>query len=142
MSRVNVPRRVILSAAMVVFAAWNVGCLERRISITSEPPGAAVVVNDVELGRTPLEADFTYYGVHDVRVYKEGYEPLRTTARASTPIWEYAPIDLVVGALPVTIEKRVPWNFTLEPAIETTRTPDELNTEVIARAKVLREQLK
>jgi hypothetical protein len=117
------------------------GCLERRMSITSEPPGASVVVNDVELGRTPLEADFTFYGVHDVRVFKEGYEPLRTTAKAVTPFWEYAPIDFVAGAIPVTIEKRVPWNFTLQPTLESTQTPDELNAGVIERARGLRAQL-
>lgn len=111
------------------------------MSITSEPPGAAVVVNDVELGRTPLEADFTYYGVHDVRVYKEGFEPLRTTATASAPIWEYAPIDLIAGATPFTIEKRVPWNFTLQPTLESTMSADELHSGVIARARSLRDQL-
>jgi hypothetical protein len=74
------------------------GCSSRRISITSEPSGATVTVNDVEIGRTPVEADFTYYGVYDVLVTKEGFEPLRTKARASAPIYEYPPVDLAMRA--------------------------------------------
>jgi hypothetical protein len=94
------------------------GCLERRLSITSEPPGATVIVNDVELGRTPLEAGFTHCGLYDVRVEKDGYDPLRTAARAPAPFHEYPPFDLAATALPVTISTVVPWNFTLTPAAD------------------------
>lgn len=92
------------------------GCLERRVSITSDPPGATVIVNDVELGRTPLEAGFTHCGLYDVRVEHDGYDPLRTAARAPAPFHEYPPVDLLATALPVTVSTVVPWNFTLTPA--------------------------
>ena len=114
------------------------GCLERRVSITSEPPGAIVTMNDVELGRTPVEADFTYYGVYDLRVEHEGYEPLRTTARASTPFYEYVPFDLASTAMPFTLKKVVPWHFELAASPELTLPPEQAQAELIERARKLR----
>ncbi len=108
--------RPVRSLVAVLLLASAAGCLERRVSITSDPPGATVVVNDVELGRTPLEAGFTHYGVYDVRVEKEGFEPLRTAARARAPLHEYPPLDLAATAFPVTCSTIVPWSFTLTPA--------------------------
>ena len=55
------------------------GCVRRTISIVSNPPGALVWLNDREVGRTPIEVEFLYYGTYDVRIVKDGYEPLITT---------------------------------------------------------------
>lgn len=117
------------------------GCLERRLSITSEPPGALVWVNDVELGRTPVEADFVYYGEYDVRVQLEGYEPIQKRVTASQPLYEYPPIDLVAGALPVDFENIVKWHFDLQPALEQSQTPEEFERGLLERARGTREQL-
>ena len=114
------------------------GCLERRVSIMSDPPGATVFVNDVELGRTPVQADFTHYGTYDVRLELEGYEPLRTTARASTPIYEFPPVDLLTTAIPATFTNVVPWQFKLEPSAESTQPAEKVNADTIARARALR----
>lgn len=110
--------------------------------VRSEPPGATVTINEVEVGRTPLEAGFTYYGECDVKVEKEGYEPLRVKSRAPAPVWEYPPIDIVTMALPFTASKTVEWDYTLTPAFETTQTPEELRAGVVSRAHALREQIK
>jgi hypothetical protein len=124
--------------ALLTVALALTGCLERRVSITSEPEGAVVYANDVELGRTPLEAAFTYYGAYDVRVEKEGFEPLRTEAKARAPLYEYPPLDLVATAAPVSITTVVRWHFKLEPELSTTMTQDELERTVIERAHGLR----
>jgi len=128
-------------AAAIACLISLTGCLERRVSIISEPAGATVTANDVELGRTPLEADFTHYGEYDVKVEKEGFEPLRILANASAPFYEYAPFDFIAMALPFTIEDTVPWKFTLTPALESTQTHEELNKGVIQRAHALRAKL-
>src|SRR5262249_18840815 len=118
------------------------GCLERRVSITSEPTGATVYANDVELGRTPLNASFTYYGTYDVRVEMDGYEPQRIKAKARSPIYEYPPLDLAAVALPVTIESVVRWNFKLDPAREQAQTQESLEEGLKERARALRSQVK
>jgi len=130
------------AAAACVLMLCATGCVERKLLVRSEPSGATVTINDVEVGRTPLEAGFTYFGQYDVKVEKEGYEPLREKRRAATPVWEYPPIDIVTMALPFTATRTAEWDFTLAPAFETTQTPEELRAGVVSRARALREQIK
>ncbi|HVZ94985.1 MAG TPA: PEGA domain-containing protein [Phycisphaerales bacterium] len=92
------------------------GCVDRRIFISSEPSGATVFLNDVEVGQTPVEVEFTYFGVYDVRLRKEGYEPLVTRAEAKAPLHEQPGIDLVALAIPAKKTTRVEWSFKLEPS--------------------------
>ncbi len=115
------------------------GCSQRVIQITSEPNGAIVTLNDVELGRTPLETEFTYYGDYDVRLRKAGYEPLRTKQTAWTPLYERVPLDLASSAIPY--EHVVKWHFKLEPTRESTEQKDQFETGLITRAKDLRGQV-
>lgn len=102
------------SAWMMVTAL--AGCVERRIHISSEPSGAMVTLNDVQVGATPCEVDFTYFGVYDVRLRKAGFEPLATKAEAKAPFHEWPVVDLAAMAVPVTKRTRIDWHFVLEPA--------------------------
>lgn len=92
------------------------GCLERTMHITSDPPGALVILNDVEVGRTPVEVDFEWYGTYDVRLSLPGHEPLVTSAEAKAPAHELPGLDLVALVLPVRFKNDVRWHFTLTPA--------------------------
>ena len=38
------------------------GCVERRFVIESDPPGALVLMNGQQLGATPVDGHFVYYG--------------------------------------------------------------------------------
>lgn len=114
------------------------GCLKRTISITTEPEGALVWLNDVEVGRTPLETDFTYYGTYDVRIRREGYEPLATSAKASAPVYEWPGADLVSEAVPANIHTVVRWHWVLTPRIEATLDKPAAESEVLSRARELR----
>lgn len=110
--------------AMVVVgligAAWSLGslggCVDRRIAITSEPAGALVHLNDQEVGRTPLEVNFEWFGTYDVRLALDGYEPLTASREAKAPLHEQPGLDLVALALPMTKRTRIAWHFDLEPA--------------------------
>ena len=110
------------------------GCVRRTISIVTEPPGALVWLNDREVGRTPIEVEFLYYGTYDVRIVKDGYEPLITSGRADAPLWDMAGIDLAAELLPLELHSRVEWTYQLEPTIY-----DEPG--LIQRARDLRTQL-
>lgn len=127
--RASTASRIAAAGAMLVLAS---GCAsERRIFITSEPSGAIVILNDVEIGRTPVDVDFTWFGVYDVRLRKEGYEPLITSAKASAPPHEWPGFDLLAEALPVRFKTHVQWHFELSPSV---KNPDE----IVARARDLR----
>ena len=93
------------------------GCVRRTISIVSNPPGALVWLNDREVGRTPIEVEFLYYGTYDVRIVKDGYEPLITFGRADAPLWDMVGIDLAAELLPLELHSRIEWIYQLEPAM-------------------------
>lgn len=114
------------------------GCLKRTISITTEPEGALVWLNDVEVGRTPLETDFTFYGTYDVRIRREGYEPIVTSAKASAPPQEWPGVDLAAEAIPVTLSNTVRWHWVLTPRQEVTMDKAQSEASVVERARELR----
>lgn len=116
------------------------GCLKRTISITSEPAGALVWVNDVEVGRTPTEVDFTYFGVYDVRLDLQGYEPIVTSREAKAPIYEYPGLDLIAELLPTTVETNIRWHFDLVPSPEMVLPREEVEAGLLERARRLRRQ--
>jgi hypothetical protein len=117
------------------------GCLERRVSIASDPPGATVWVNDVEVGNTPTEMEFTYFGVYDVRVEKAGFEPLHAKAKLEAPIWEYPGPDLIATVIPARIQTNLQWRFTLSPQPEATMPIEDVRAGLLSRAQALRASL-
>lgn len=128
--------KLVLLLAMLTLT----GCLERKITVTSNPPGATVWINDTEVGRTPLSTGFKYYGSYDVRLRRDGYEPLSTSRDAIAPITEYPPFDLFASAAPWTIRKNVEWKFDLVPIDPGLTEPKALIERASAmRAKALAE---
>jgi hypothetical protein len=112
------------------------GCLERTITVTSEPPGALVTLNSVEVGRTPVTTAFTYYGVYDVRLSREGYEPVWTKKKAAAPLYEYPPVDLVASAMPADIRTRLTWHFVLTPQV--TADAPAAEASLVERARAMK----
>ncbi len=110
------------------------GCVERRISIDTEPPGALVWLNDAQIGRTPVDVAFTHEGTYDLRIEKEGYEPLMTPAKTTGPLWDAVPIDFVVEVLPVKARSQTRWTFTLTPR-------DDSEEALLSRAGALRARI-
>ena len=108
------------------------GCMQRTIHITSEPSGAQVYLNDVEVGRTPVEVGFTYFGTYDVRLRKDGYEPLVTSAKTDAPMHEWPGFDLIAMAWPQGTETNIRWHFDLEPS-------DTDEDALLERARSLRQ---
>jgi len=96
------------------------GCLHRTIEVTSDPPGALVILKDQEAGRTPFKTEFKWYGVYDIELSKDGYEPIKTTAPIIAPWWQWVPFDLFTEMLP--IEDRHELNYTM--VAPTTRQTD------------------
>ena len=110
----------------------SVGCVQRRITITSEPAGALVHLNDQEIGRTPVTVPFTFYGVYDVRLEKDGYAPLWTEQKAKMPPWDAPIIDLAFEMVPDG-EVHLEWHYVLE------EKGDVDEAALIERAEQLRE---
>ncbi len=124
----------ILSIAVGTLMLANVGCVRRTIAITSTPSDALVYVNDREIGRTPCEVEFLFYGEYDVRLKRDGYESVIGSGTASAPIWDFVGADLVSELAPVSLESRVDWHFDLVAS-------DDSHEALLARARALRESV-
>ena len=104
--------RILVSTLLAMMTL--AGCVKRTISITSDPGGALVWVNDREVGRTPLEIGFLYYVEYDVRVERDGQEPIMTTRWASAPSWDVPVVDLAVESFSKNKKTVVLWHFDME----------------------------
>lgn len=120
-----------LAATLVISA---VGCVDRTLSVTSEPSGALLYLNDEEIGRTPCTVAFTFHGTYDVRLVKDGHETLITQADTRAPIYDIPPLDLVAEITPARLPSRTQWHFRLLPV--NTDTAAILDRARQMRAKV------
>ena len=103
-------------AAILIAISWVAGgCVRRTVTITTEPPGALLWLNDREVGRTPVEVDFEYYGTYDVRLERSGYEPMMTSGQANAPWWDTVGMDFLAELTPGTLTSHVEWHYVMEP---------------------------
>ena len=100
------------------------GCVERYITITSDPPGALVEVSHVEKGRTPITFPFTWYGDWEVVLRLEGHDTLVTNADIQPPWYEVPPLDLFSALAPWTYKDERFVHYTLSERV--TPPPGEL----------------
>lgn len=96
--------RIVLLALVVLLMPALTGCVQRRLSIRSNPPGALVYVDGYEIGRTPCSTQFTYYGKRQFRLVLDGYETLTTEQRIWFPWYQVIGVDFVA-------ENLVPWEI-------------------------------
>lgn len=124
-------------ATCLIVGLTLIGCVERRLTINTEPQGAIVVLNDEEIGISPVTASFEWYGDYDVRISKEGFETLKTHRRLKGPWYDHCPFDFFANCLyPKRIIDSYEWTFTLAPQKQPTRE------ELIEDALELKKQVK
>src|SRR4051812_22573378 len=94
------------AAAALATALTLPGCVERKMMIRSDPPGALISLDgqDAEL-RTPAEIPFDFGGTRAVTLTAPGHKVLETTAKLEDPWFTYFPLDVFAEFLyPGTIE--------------------------------------
>lgn len=124
----NIALRTLAVMLAILCITTIAGCVERTISITSQPSGALVYLNDQEVGRTPLSVPFTYYGHYNVRLEHDNYLPLSTTQHAKAPWWEAPGPDLIAEMIPNNhVELSWHFNMDLAPAANADRVIDHAN---------------
>jgi hypothetical protein len=124
---------IAVGLAVVVLA----GCVERKLTINTEPQGAIISLNDQQVGTSPVTVSFNWYGNYRVRVRKDGYETLDTSRKLKAPLLDYPPFDLFAELLyPGRIVNSYEWTFDLAPKHYPTRE------ELIEKADSLRSELK
>lgn len=110
------------------------GCVERRFVITSNPPGATVYRDGTQLGVTPVDDPFVYYGVNEYVLVLDGFETLKVKQPAPPPWYEFPPLDFLAENLwPFKVrDVRRPEPYQLQPL----QTPNP--NQVLDRAQQLR----
>jgi len=112
------------------------GCVERKLTINTEPQGAIVVLNDEEVGISPVTVSFEWYGDYNVRISKEGFETLKTHRKLKAPWYDKFPFDFFAQLIiPKRIVDSYEWTFELAPQQQPTRE------ELIRNALELKKQL-
>jgi hypothetical protein len=141
-----VEARHILTLGIAITGMVLGGCVERRLVIGSDPDGALVLLNDREIGRTPISVPFTWYGDYDVRLRYEknvgtAEDPkivryyLHTHQKTAAPWYEIIPLDLIAELLPVRIQDEQVWAFRV-PEVQA-----PTDAELFQRARALKAQM-
>lgn len=113
------------------------GCVSRRLTIRSDPPGALVEVDGKRIGVTPVSMDFTYYGTREFTLSAPGYETLTVQQPIPTPYYQIFPVDFVSNHfLPFRVTDRHDFTYSLQR--RRVRVDDE--SELINRGRNFRSQ--
>ncbi len=122
-----------MSIGIIVLLATSTGCLRRRLTIRSNPSGAAVFVDDQPIGVTPVSTPFTYYGTRKIQLFKDGFETLTVKQPIRPPWYQIPPLDFIS-------ENLWPTEIRDERAVEFELQPQRIvpNQELLDRAQALR----
>jgi len=133
MGRCNLSAFTVVSLIVVTILG---GCVERKLTINTEPQEALVVLNDEEIGSSPVTVSFEWYGDYNVRISKEGFETLKTHRKLEWPWYDKFPFDFFAQILnPKRIVDSYEWTFELAPKKGISRE------ELIQNAEELKKQL-
>jgi hypothetical protein len=92
------------------------GCVERRYTIRTDPPGATVVVNGEEIGPSPASKSFVFYGDRKISLIKDGYQTKTLIQPIKAPWWDnYITEFFTENVVPVSLRDEREFTYTLEP---------------------------
>jgi hypothetical protein len=112
----------------------STGCVRRRLTVRTNPPGAVVFVDDQEIGTTPCSASYVYYGTRKITVMKDGYRTETSYERFSPPWYQIPPLDFFS-------ENVIAREIRDERTIDVQLQPEEIvpQQRLIERAQALRD---
>ena len=84
---------------LLLLLQLTTGCVRRRMTVRSNPPGAHVWIDDQEIGTTPVSTPFTYYGTRRIRLEKDGFETIVVNQPFDAPWYQIPPLDFVSESL-------------------------------------------
>lgn len=127
------PRMISRSWPLLVLALT--GCIERKMVLRSDPPGAVAYVDDEKIGATPCEVPFTYYGTRQVVLeyeksafsranggavppaFQNGFRRVVADAELRAPWWSWPGIGFIPELFfPFTVVDRQEFDYVLAPA--------------------------
>ena len=129
------PLAAVLLAAAALQLAVAPGCVRRRLTVRTEPPGAMVYVDRRPIGLSPVSTRFTYYGTRHFEIVKDGHRTEKFLRRFNPPWYELPVIAFFSETLyPFELrdERLVDVQLSAEPEVPT--------EAIIASGQELRDQ--
>ena len=117
MGKFYADRRLHVSLVLLFSISLLSGCVERRYTIRTDPPGATVVVNGEEIGPSPASKSFVYYGERKITLVLDGYETKTLIQPINAPWWDnYLTEFFTENVIPVSMRDEREYTYKLEPA--------------------------
>lgn len=130
-----IPRDAVLWMIVGLTLSTSFGCVRRRMTVRTNPPGASVSVDNQMIGVSPAATPFNYYGTREFRIEAEGFRTETVRRRFNPPWYQWPGIDFIAETL-------WPGELRDERIIDVTLVPKTIPSqdEVIQRADSLRSQ--
>ncbi|MDA0657295.1 MAG: PEGA domain-containing protein [Planctomycetota bacterium] len=122
---------------VLVLIFSSTGCVRRRLTVRSDPPGALVYVDDQEIGITPVSTSFIHYGTRKIQLVQDGHETVTQLHTIKRPWYQYPIIDFFS-------ENVYPREIRDEREIQFQMTPQRLTNipRLVERAEDMRSNLR
>ncbi len=128
-------RRVATCVVVLLVCCLSTGCVRRRMTVRTSPPGATVSIDNQLIGTSPAATSFVYYGTREIRIEKDGYRTETIRRKIKPPWYEWPVAEFVSETLwPGEIRDERIIDVELVPAVT------ESSAEVLGRAELLRSQ--
>lgn len=109
--------RAVRAASALLLLLSLAGCVERRLWVRTDPPGAMVRINGADVGRAPVSWRFDHYGTVLVEAELDGHEPVQQAFKLRTPWYQVPVVDFFADVLwPGKIKDDHELALRLEPA--------------------------
>jgi hypothetical protein len=109
--------RRLAACLLLCGAAVCAGCVERRYTLRTDPPGALAIVNGEEIGPTPVSRSFYYYGDREITFLLDGYQTKTVIQPVKAPWWDNLATEFFSeNILPFTLRDEREFKYQLTPA--------------------------
>ncbi len=117
MVKSNPERRLLVALLLLPGITLCSGCVTRRYTVRTDPPGALVIVNDEALGPAPASRSFVYYGDRKITLILDGYETQTLIQPVNAPWWDnYLTEFFTECMVPWVIDDEQEFTYKLTPA--------------------------
>ena len=114
--RKNVLFSLACAALLTCLAVSLSGCTSRGLTVTSNPPGAELSINNRVIGITPMRVGFTHYGTYRIELRKKNYQTLVKEVTVNPPLYGYDPPAVIADNLiPVRLNDEIYINYVMKP---------------------------
>lgn len=110
-------RRRLAALLLLPGIALGSGCVVRRYTVRTDPPGALVIVNDEALGPSPASRSFVYHGDRKITLILDGYETKTIIQPVNAPWWDnYLTEFFSENLVPWVLDDEHEFTYKLTPA--------------------------